>query len=199
MRLLTGPRMAWRNHAHSYVLDFGSAAKTTLFASDVDGFVGNESGQLRCPKGARHGGCASKKAWTAFFNILLASNRKDRMRRANCVGKQASRQASRRCRQASRLTPAGQRFVCCCRTLRSDLPTLSACLPSLRGLLASGLPAATRLAAGSVASRVIACSPSPPLLRPRAPRPGCPATRSCLRGTRTRKSSHPSRSSRSRR
>ena len=33
--LLSGPRMAQRNHAQFYVLDFGSAAKTTLFASDV--------------------------------------------------------------------------------------------------------------------------------------------------------------------
>src|SRR5688572_9339796 len=28
--------MARRNHAHSHVLDFGSAAKTALFASDVE-------------------------------------------------------------------------------------------------------------------------------------------------------------------
>ena len=33
--LLIGPRMAQRNHAQFYVLDFESAAKTTLFASDV--------------------------------------------------------------------------------------------------------------------------------------------------------------------
>ena len=34
--LLIGPRMAQRNHGQFHVRDFGSAAKTTLFASDVE-------------------------------------------------------------------------------------------------------------------------------------------------------------------
>src|SRR5262245_34247761 len=72
-------------HAHSYVLAMsikcGGAQRRPrpcphkTWASDVDRFVGNESGQLCCPKGARHGGCAYKKAWIAFLNIVLESRR----------------------------------------------------------------------------------------------------------------------------
>src|SRR5262247_3582997 len=42
------PRMAWRNLAHSDAQDFGSAAKITFFASDVEKAAGCPFSTDRC-------------------------------------------------------------------------------------------------------------------------------------------------------